>query len=278
MESTTTIVAKDGLNLFVRSWIPPQYQGVIALVHGFGEHSGRYQHVANFLNTNGFAVVAIDNRGHGKSEGQRGHAPSFESYYNDVESLIDYTQKTTKKDLPLFVYGHSLGGNLVLNTILRRHTEGISGIITTGPLIALAFKPSAFLLILGKLLRRIFPTLSQPGGVKPVHISRDKAVVDAYIKDPVVHGKVTTAAGMDLLEAADFLNTYAGKMPVPTLIMHGSDDFLTSQPASEAFAKRVEGDITYRKWDGLYHEIHNEPEKEQVFAALLTWLTTYVSH
>jgi alpha-beta hydrolase superfamily lysophospholipase len=276
MENTTTIAAKDGLNLFVRSWIPPQYRGVIALVHGFGEHSGRYQHVADFFNTNGFAVVAMDNRGHGKSEGQRGHAPSFESYYDDVESFIDFTKKTTNKGVPLFIYGHSLGGNLVLNTLLRRNTEGVRGAITTGPLIALAFKPSAFLLFLGKLLRRIFPTLSQPGGVKPEHISRDKAVVDAYVKDPLVHGKVTTAAGIDLLEAGEFLNTYEGKMPVPTLIMHGSEDFLTSQPASEAFAKRVSGDMTYRKWNGLYHEIHNEPEKEQVFAEMLAWLNAHV--
>ena len=276
MESTTTIAAKDGLNLFMRSWIPPQYRGVIALVHGFGEHSGRFQHVADFLNTNGFAVVAMDSRGHGKSDGQRGHAPSFESYYNDVESLVDFTKKTTGNTVPLFLYGHSMGGNLVLNTILRRHTEGVAGIITTGPLVALAFKPSAFLLFLGKTLRRIWPTLSQPGGVKPENISRDKTVVEAYIKDPLVHGKVTTAAGMDLLEAGEFLEKYEGKMPVPTLIMHGGDDFLTSQPASEAFAKRVSGDIIYRKWDGLYHEIHNEPEKEQVFAEMLMWLNAHV--
>ena len=193
-----------------------------------------------------------------------------------MELLIDFTKKTTNKGVPLVLYGHSMGGNLVLNTILRRHTEGVAGIITTGPLVALAFKPGAFLLFLGKTMRSIWPTLSQPAGVNPAHVSRDKAVVEAYIKDPLVHGKITTATGMNLLEAGEFLEKYEGKMPVPTLIMHGSADLLNAQPASEAFAKRVSGDITYRKWDGLYHEIHNEPEKEQVFAEMLTWLNTHV--
>jgi alpha-beta hydrolase superfamily lysophospholipase len=275
MESTTTIAAKDGLELFIRSWTPPQYKAVIALIHGFGEHTGRYQHVADFLNTNGFAVIAVDLRGHGKSGGKRGHSPSFEMTLNDVESFIDYAKKTVGNSLPFFLYGHSMGGNIVLNTLLRRNSEGITGAIVTGPLVSLAFKPNAFILFLGKLLRSIAPTFSQPGGVNTEHLSRDKSVVTAYINDPLVHGKISSAAGMDLLEASEFLNTYMGTMPVPTLMMHGGEDFVTAQPASEAFAKRVSGDITYRKWQGLYHEIHNEPEKELVFAELLTWLNAH---
>lgn len=275
MESTTTIAAKDGLELFVRSWTPPQYKAVIALVHGFGEHAGRYQHVADFLNANGFAVIAVDLRGHGKSGGKRGHSPSFEMTLNDVESFIDYAKKTLGNTLPFFLYGHSMGGNIVLNSLLRRNSKGITGAVVTGPLVSLAFKPNAFILFLGKLLRSIAPTFSQPGGVNTDHLSRDKSVVTAYINDPLVHGKISSAAGMDLLEASEFLNTYTGTMPVPTLMMHGSEDSITAQPASEAFAKRVSGDVTYRKWQGLYHEIHNEPEKELVFAELLTWLNAH---
>jgi alpha-beta hydrolase superfamily lysophospholipase len=277
MENTTTIAAKDGLELFIRSWIPPQYKAVIALAHGFGEHTGRYQHVADFLNANGYAVVGIDHRGHGKSGGKRGHSPSFEMTLDDMELFIAHAKKVTNDKLPFFLYGHSMGGNFVLNTLLRRNPKGIAGAVTTGPLVSLAFKPNAVLVFLGRFLRTIAPMFSQPGGVKTEHLSRDKSVVTAYINDPLVHGTITSAAGMDLLEASEFLDTYAGALPVPTLIMHAGEDFLTSQPRSEAFAQRItSNNLTYRKWDGLYHEIHNEPEKAQVLGELLTWLDAHV--
>ena len=277
MENTTTIAAKDGLELFIRSWIPPQYKAVIALVHGFGEHAGRYQHVADFLNANGYAVVAIDHRGHGKSGGKRGHSPSFEMTLDDMELFIAHAKKTTNDKLPFFLYGHSMGGNFVLNTLLRRNLRGITGAVVTGPLVSLSFKPNALLVFLGRFLRTLAPTFSQPGGVKTAHLSRDKSVVTAYINDPLVHGTITSAAGMDLLEASEFLDKYAGALPVPTLVMHGGDDLVTSQPRSEAFAQRISSDnITYRKWAGLYHEIHNEPEKAQVLGELIAWLDAHV--
>ncbi|MDZ7881224.1 MAG: alpha/beta hydrolase [Saprospiraceae bacterium] len=276
MEKTTTITAKDGIELFTRSWTPPQYKAIVALVHGFGEHSGRFQHVAAFLNKNGYAVVALDLRGHGKSGDKRGHSPSNETTYDDIELFIRHAKTIGGETLPLFLYGHSMGGNFILNTILRRNTEGVHGLVTTGPLISLAFKPKPLMLFLGKTLRSIAPRFSQPGGVQTQYLSHDPAVVQAYINDPLVHGTITTAAGMNLLESSDYLNTYEGTMPVPTLMMHGTEDFLTYQPASEAFASRVKGNITYRKWEGLYHEIHNEPEKIQVLEEIVAWLDTYI--
>lgn len=276
MEKTTTIATKDGIELFIRSWTPPQYKAIVALIHGFGEHSGRYQHVANFLNKHGYAVIALDLRGHGKSGSKRGHTPSNDTTYDDVELFIHHAKTTYGSALPFFLYGHSMGGNFILNTLLRRNTEGVTGAVATGPLISLAFKPKPIMLFLGKTLRSIAPTFSQPGGVQTQYLSHDPAVVQAYIDDPLVHGTITTAAGMNLLESSDFLNTYEGKMPVPTLMMHGTEDFLTYQPASEAFANRVKGDITYRKWEGLYHEIHNEPEKAQVLEEIVVWLDAHV--
>jgi alpha-beta hydrolase superfamily lysophospholipase len=276
MENTTTIAAKDGNELFIRAWIPPQYKAIVALIHGFGEHTGRYEHVAAFLNKHGYALIGMDVRGHGKSGKQRGHSPSNDTTYDDVELFVEHAKKTLGDTLPFFLYGHSMGGNFVLNTLIRRNPKGITGAVLTGPLISLSFKPKPFLIFLGKTLRSILPTLSQPGGVVTDNLSRDKSVVQAYIDDPLVHGKITTAAGMNLLEASDFLDTYKGTIPVPTLIMHGSDDYLTSQPASEAFANRVKGDITYKKWEGLYHEIHNEPEKAQVLEEMVVWLNAHV--
>jgi alpha-beta hydrolase superfamily lysophospholipase len=124
----------------------------------------------------------------------------------------------------------------------------------------------------GKLMRSMVPGFTQDSGLVQSHISKDPAVVEVYKNDPLVHSKITASASIGLLEAATFLNSYAGAMPIPTLIMHGAEDLLTSQPASEAFAKRVSGPVTYKKWEGMYHEIHNEPQKLEVLNYMLGWL------
>jgi alpha-beta hydrolase superfamily lysophospholipase len=169
------------------------------------------------------------------------------------------------------LYGHSMGGNLALNYLIRRQ-PALKGVIATGPWVQLAFEPKPILVTIGKLMRSIFPSFSQDSGLNQDHISKDTAVVEAYKNDPLVHGKITASASLSLLEAGEFLNNYAGEMPISTLIMHGDEDLLTSQPASEAFAKRVSGPVTYKKWKGMYHEIHNEPQQLEVFNYTLGWL------
>jgi alpha-beta hydrolase superfamily lysophospholipase len=269
-EITQNLIAKDGLTLFTRAWPIETPKGVIALIHGFGEHSGRYTHVAEFFNKNGYSVYALDNRGHGKSEGKRGHAPKYDAYLDDIETFLEFvTSKASSA--PLFLYGHSMGGNLVLNYVLRRKPV-LKGLIVSGPWIQLAFEPKPILITLGKLMRSVFPGFSQDSGLAQEHISKDPTVVEAYKNDPLVHGFITASASIGILEAAAFLNNFSGAMPVPTLLMHGAEDKLTSQPASEAFAHRVSGPITYKKWDGMYHEIHNEPSKLEVFNYILGWM------
>jgi alpha-beta hydrolase superfamily lysophospholipase len=265
------LTAKDGISLFTHAWIPPQYHAAICIVHGFGEHGRRYAHVADFFNQQGYAVVAFDNRGHGKSGGKQGHAPSVDSYLDDIEVFLT-AAKQQFGNTPLFLYGHSMGGNLALNYVLKRDVSILRGVVATGTWIRLAFEPNPMLLTLGKIMRSIFPTFTQSSGLVQEHISKDPAVVAAYSKDPLVHGRITASAGMGLTESAAFLNSFAGKMPIPTLIMHGEEDQLTSQPASEEFASRVSGDLTYKKWDGMYHEVHNEPDKIQVLKYIFGWL------
>ena len=280
-ETTKNLKAKDGIQLFIRENTPPpdslgtsQYKSIICLIHGFGEHSGRYAHVADFFNKQGYAVVAMDNRGHGKSEGKRGHAPSFESYLDDIEVFLTDT-KQRLNDVPMFLYGHSMGGNLVLNYALRRKPTILRGLVATSPWIQLAFEPKPIMITMGKIMRSIVPTFSQSSGLDANTISRDKAVVDAYINDPLVHSTITASAGMGMTDAAAFLNTYSGAMPIPTLMVHGTADGLISQPASEAFSKRV-SNVDYKKWDGLFHETHNEPEKLEVLNYILGWLDSKV--
>jgi alpha-beta hydrolase superfamily lysophospholipase len=269
--STYELSAFDANTIFVRQWDVPQHRAVVVLVHGFGEHSGRYAHVAEFYNKNQISLVAFDNRGHGNSGGKRGHAANFESFLTDVETVLADVKKRYPKT-PLVLHGHSMGGNIVLNYLLRRPIEGLSAALTTGPWIQLAFEPAAAMLILGKMMRSVYPSFSQPSKLNTSDLSRDEKIVQLYINDPLVHGQISASAGMGLNEAAAYLNVYEGSVKLPLLIMHGSADKIISPKASEAFANRVQGDITYKKWDGFFHEIHNEPEKIEVLTYALGWL------
>jgi alpha-beta hydrolase superfamily lysophospholipase len=281
----SSIVTKDKLTLKIRSWEVAQPRAIICLVHGFGEHAGRYARVGQFFNDHGITLAAFDLRGHGESEGKRGHAPDFDAYLDDIQ-LFTHTINELYKNTPTFLYGHSMGGNLVLNYFLKRgpfpkesgfrtSTE-FKGVITTGPWIRLAFEPKPFMITLGKMMRSIYPSFTQPSGLIVENVSKDPVIVKDYINDPLNHSSITASAGMGLTESAAFLNTYEGTLALPTLIMHGSEDLLTSQPASEAFAKRVKGDVTYKKWEGMYHEIHNEPDKMTVLKYTLDWINSKI--
>lgn len=268
------ITSKDGIQLYTREWGIPHPKAVIALIHGFGEHINRYNHMANFYNKNGYAVVGLDTRGHGKSEGKRGHTPQYETYMDDIDGFINNV-KERYKGVPMFLYGHSMGGNLVLNFILKRPPT-LAGAIVTGPWIKLAFEPKPIMITLGKIMRSIYPTMTQGSGLVASSISSDPSVVEAYVNDPLVHSSITASAGMALTEAAAWLDEYSGNVPMPLVIMHGMVDKLTSQSASEAFFKRVNGDVKYKKWEGMYHEVHNEPNKMDVFNYTLGWLDSKI--
>ena len=260
----------DNLRIYAKEWRIEQPKAVLCLVHGMGEHLNRYHHLAKYFNDNGIAVVAYDRRGHGKSEGKRGHTPNYEAFLDEVSQLLVEAELRYPK-LPTFLYGHSMGGNIVLKYTLDRHPM-IRGVVATGPWIQLPESPPPVLLAIAKLLRSIYPSFSQKTQLDPAHISLDALVVQKYKNDPLVHDKITSATAVDMLKAANWLNEYDGKMPVPTLIMHGTEDKLTSEAASQAFAKRVGGDVTYKKWEGWYHEIHNESIQGEVFDYTLAWI------
>ena len=261
----------EGLKICGQGWEPEtDPRAVICLVHGLGEHSGRYNHLAAFLNASGYALLAFDLRGHGKSEGKRGHSKSMDALMNDISALLE-EGKRRHPNRPFFLYGHSLGGNLVLNHALRRLPK-VDGVIATGPALRPAFEPPAWKITLGKIMYNLFPSLSMSNELDRQMLSRDPEVVNAYINDPLVHDRITARLGMDLLSSGLWALENASSFPVPLLLMHGEADGLTSAQASKEFAAKAGGICTLKVWDGLYHEIHNEPEKEQVFACLESWL------
>lgn len=272
VQSTTfTWRTKDSLNIHAVNWQPDgDPKAVIALVHGFAEHSERYHHVAEFFANDGYAMVGYDRRGHGKSDGKRGHTTNYEAFLEEIDQLVDYSRKRYPGK-PIILYGHSMGGNLVLSYVLRRKPE-LKAILVTAPWIRLAFEPSAALVTIGKLTRRLMPTFTQNNQLDTKHLSRDVAVGEQYVADPLVHDKITSTTGIEMLESCDWLLSNAGEIPAPLLVMHGTGDKIISIEGTRDFLKKSSGNITFKEWEGAYHEIHNEINKEEVLQYALDWM------
>jgi alpha-beta hydrolase superfamily lysophospholipase len=267
--SETYWPAAGNLSLFSRHWQPAgETKAVVCLVHGLGEHSGRYQHVATALTTAGYALLAIDQRGHGKSDGPRGHA-TYEMLLNDIELLLENAVHLYP-GRPHFLYGHSMGGNLVINYTLRRRPS-LTGVIATSPWLELAAQTPPALAALVRVLNRLQPARTIPNGLKTTDLSRDPAVVQAYAADPFVHNRISVSLLLNMVEAGQWALAHAAEFPLPLLLMHGSHDHITSPTASGRFAQQAPN-TTFKLWDNLYHETHNEPEQQAVLASILSWL------
>ncbi|MEQ8704687.1 MAG: alpha/beta hydrolase [Phaeodactylibacter sp.] len=264
----------DGIRIHACEWKTGDPRAVICIAHGLGEHIERYEHMARWFNARGFSVFGYDRRGHGQSGGKRGHSPGLDPLLDEIAQLL-VEARTDYQNLPVFLYGHSQGGGLVLSYALRRHPQ-VTGVIASGPWIQLSFTPPSALVALGRLMRNLYPGFLQPNNLDPKLLSRDSKVVEAYEKDPLVHNRISAAVGIDMMQEGDWIMQQKGGFPVPLLIVHGDADGVTSAEASEAFAGQLEGDITFKSWPGMYHELHNEPEKVAVFEYVLNWLERLV--
>jgi len=265
--STTHWKTKDGLTLFAQAWTVESPKAVLGIIHGMGEHSTRYTHMAEAMNNADISVVAFDHRGHGKSRGQKGHTPSLNRLLEGVDQLLE-EMESVAPGAPKFLFGHSMGGNVLLNHALRRKPD-VKGIIASGTYLQLAFQPPAIQVALAKLVKGILPSLGQPTNLDATAISRDKAVVEKYLNDPLVHGRITPSFFVEIDAAAKWAMEHAGDLQLPLLIYHGSDDRLTSHDAAKEFAANAKGDVTWRSWEGLYHECHNEPEHLEAVRKML---------
>ncbi len=263
--------SKDGEELFAYAFPsenPPK--AVICLVHGHGEHIQRYEHLAKALNQADYSMVGFDHRGHGQSAGKRGHTPSYETLLDDIDAFLTEIREY-HPNVPYFLYGHSMGGNLVLNYALRRNPE-LKGVISTSPWIKLAFEPPAIQVFMGKVMDKIFPAFIQSSGLATTNLSRDPEVVRAYEEDPLVHDKISARLFVAMYESGLWALEHASEFPLPLYLVHGSADKITSATASREFAEKAGDKVTLKIWEGFYHETHNEPEKEEVFKSLIAWL------
>jgi len=264
--------SKDGLDLFGRVWEPGERKpkAVICHVHGLGEHSGRYVHVAQAFTKAGYAMLSFDLRGHGRSGGERGHILSMDDYLQDIDSLFEQA-RSRYLSLPMFLYGHSIGAVQALNYCLRRKSN-LKGVIATGPSLHTSVEYQKIKVIMAKALGALFPTVTIPSGLKPGDLSRDPAVVKAYINDPLVHDRASLGFGKNMLEANRWTLDHAAEFSLPLLLIHGKEDKIAFPSSSIEFAAPLKENCTLMLWDGLYHEVHNEPEKTEVLDAMTIWM------
>jgi acylglycerol lipase len=265
------LTTKDGLRLYAQGWEPiGEPQAVVCLIHGLGEHSGRYEHFARFLTNSGYSLFSCDLRGHGKSEGRRGYSPGLDAFSSDISLLLEQA-KERHPGTPLVLYGHSMGGMLVLSYTFR-HNVGCAAVIASGPLLRPGFEPPAWKVSMGKILRNLLPTMLMANEIDRNALSRDPEIVHAYNNDPLVHDRLSARLGIDMLEEGLWLLANVKETHQPLLLMHGSDDRICSPQATMEFAQKAGNLCTLKIWEGFYHEIHNEPEKDLVFQYLLSWL------
>ena len=264
-------ITKDGLKLYTRAWMsekPPK--AMVVIIHGIGEHCARYDHVASAFNAFGLHVFSYDQRGHGRSEGPRGHTPSNQHLMDDISRGIQQARLLAGPDLPIFLYGHSMGGLEVLYYGLQNET-GIKGYIATGPSIRIA-STDPLKVFLAKVLAPILPRLSLPTGLDVTALSRYGKVVTDYEKDPLVHGLASTRLGYFIIGGAQEVLKKAPNWHHALLLMHGTEDRLGIITGSEEFFAKISGDVTYKPWPGFYHELHNEPERAQVLQTMIDWI------
>ncbi|MBC7680801.1 MAG: lysophospholipase [Ferruginibacter sp.] len=269
----TTFVASDGDNIVIQDWPLESHdslRGVVILVHGLGEHAGRYAHVAEQLNRWGFAVRGYDQCGHGESGGPRGSLPTDTRLLDDLADIVDSTRARMPKDKPLIVLGHSMGG-LVAARFVSLALRPIDGLVLSSP--ALDPGLNAVQKLLLAVLPKIMPNLRVGNGVKPQYISHDPAVVAAYQADAQVHDRISGRLGRFIATAGLRVLDEAPRWAVQTLLMYAGDDRLLNPAGSRRFAAAAPANMVRAIcFESLYHELFNELDAKPVFAALEQWL------
>lgn len=258
-------------DFYGQTWEAKTTKAVVVLVHGMGEHSGRYNHVAKKLTDNGFSVVAFDHFGHGKTSGKRGHNPNFEAVLESVTKTIKKA-KEMYPNKPVFLYGHSMGGNVVVNYILRKKTN-LKGVIATSPFLKLAFQPPAIKLFIGKILQKIAPSITMGNELNANDISRYKVEVNTYINDPLVHHKISPNFSITFIETGKWAIENANKLTTPMFLLHGTDDKIIDYKGTEEFANTTEK-ATLKLYKGGYHELQNDLCKGEMLTDVVNWLNS----
>ncbi len=264
------------LKIFYQTWLPEgEVKAILLIVHGLGEHSGRYMNVVNHLVPQGYAIYGFDHIGHGKSEGVREFVERFEDY---TETLTAYLQmvKAEQPDKPVFLIGHSMGG-LISSYYLLDHSDAFKGAIISAPAITVPQDINQMTIHIAKILSKLAPKMGMMQ-LDANDISKDPEVVQIYINDPLVFsGKTPVRLMSEMLKAMIRICEEMEKINLPLLMLHGSEDKLAPVVGSQNLNRRAGSmDKTLKIYDGLYHEVFNEPEREQVLNDVKEWLEAHL--
>lgn len=261
--------------VYFYKWGQSKPKAIIILVHGLGEHIRRYDEQFEYLSNQGFITLAADLKGHGQSAGTRGVWNDINEQYEIISEVFKMAQ-TDYPQIPIFLYGHSMGGNIAIGYMIDRRPK-VKGLIITGAAIKTPKDMPSF--IVNALLSS--PPLIQniviPNGLNLKSLCSDKKIIEEYKKDPLVHTKVSLAAGATILKNAQTILSYKLENDYPVLLMHGAKDTICYPKGTELLSREVfMNKVTIKIWGNMYHEIHNETDKKQVWDFMMDWMNKNV--
>ena len=255
---------------------PEDTQAVVVLVHGMGEYSRRYERtVVPALLKSSTAVISYDQFGHGHSQGKKGHHPGYTYLLDSISHMIEKSEKLFPS-IPVFLYGHSMGGNVVINFTLRRK-HNLKGAIVTSPFLKLAFDPPGWKMFFGKIIDKVYPSITMPNELDLKFLSKDQQEIEAYKNDPQVHDKVSTRYSLELMKTGEWAIQHASSLTIPMLLMHGTKDQITSHLASKEFAEKSNGQVKFVPIENGYHELHHDIEKDIVLDQICNWIQKQIT-
>lgn len=256
--------------LYAFKQAPLDYKACVLLIHGLNEHCERYRELATFFNENNYAFYSYDQIGHGRSSGLRNHS-NIKDNLTDITNMLERI-KQENPELPVYLIGHSFGGLLVLFHALNTDNPVYEKVLASAPAVQPYSRPNILVETFGKIFYKPLNSLCVPSPFNTDDVSRDKEMVKRYISDPYIINSVSNGLGMDILRSGDWLLKNTDKaFPVPAIIMQGTEDRITSFPASEKFCAQ-NPNIEFKQWQGAYHEIFNEINRKEIMQFALQWL------
>ena len=261
-----------GKRIFAQAWIPgTQPRAVVILLHGLGEHSGRYGRWGSLFNSAGYALLSSDLFGHGRTEGKKGHVKSYQLLLDQVDLMMEKSREIFP-DIPRILYGQSMGGNIAINYAISKDPP-VSALIVSSPWLKLVVPESPLKKMLAKAVNAIFPGLRiKAGRVGAELLSHDPEHWADVRSDPLVHNLVSLRYACEMMTRGEYALRHVYKINKPFLLMHGSGDGITSHKASEDFVANTSERTHLKIWEGLRHELHNELEYREVFQYIINWL------
>ncbi|MBI4820459.1 MAG: lysophospholipase [Deltaproteobacteria bacterium] len=268
----------DGTPLYLHEFAAPNDpRAWLLILHGYGEHGGRYDHVAEALSSKGIATIAPDLRGHGRSAGVRGHVGRFDEYHYDAGAGLEELRKRAG-DKPMLLFGHSMGALLATHWLQKGGGKDLRALVLSSPFLGLALEVPRIKLVLGRGMSRYWPTFTQPAGLKGKDVAKDPTFAAAYDTDPLNNKGATARWFTETMAAIDRVMSDAHRLTLPTLLMYGGSDKVASAAATDRFAASLRmTDKTVERVPNAYHELVHEPlvEREKIFEKISTWILAH---